>query len=205
MITPLSAWDMHVLIFLKLVLNEYFCISDDKKTICKERQNSEKIWCHDNPQKLGKVYFLKSENVTKFPQKKKKKNQGLWLRQWQKPNKSNRMLCLHKTAIKKSEILQYESRHHRIHCSFYFFILSLLFILFFFFKPNTYALPSQLHFTHHHFRCWSDDELWPLNMRPHVDCILREGRKAYMCITLRGKCVNICVNMRHTRDMGGTA
>lgn len=157
------------------------------------------------PQKLGKVYFLKSENVTKFPQKnsfwKKKKK----IRQWQKPNKSNRMLCLHKTAIKKSEILQYESRHHRIHCSFYFFILSLLFILFFFFKPNTYALPSQLHFTHHHFRCWSDDELWPLNMRPHVDCILREGRKAYMCITLRGKCVNICVNMRHTRDMGGTA
>lgn len=138
-------------------------------------------------------------------EKKKKKNQGLWLRQWQKPNKSNRMLCLHKTAIKKSEILQYESRHHRIHCSFYFFILSLLFILFFFFKPNTYALPSQLHFTHHHFRCWSDDELWPLNMRPHVDWILREGRKAYMCITLRGKCVNICVNMRHTRDMGGTA
>lgn len=75
----------------------------------------------------------------------------------------------------------------------------------FFFKPNTYTIPSQLHFTHHHFRCWSDDELWPLNMRPHVDCILREGRKAYMCITLRGKCVNICVNMRHTRDMGGTA
>lgn len=132
--------------------------------------------------------------------KKKKK-----IRQWQKPNKSNRMLCLHKTAIKKSEILQYESRHHRIHCSFYFFILSLLFILYFFFKPNTYALPSQLHFTHHHFHCWSDDELWPLNMRPHVDCILREGRKAYMCITLRGKCVNICVNVRHTRDMGGTA
>lgn len=44
-----------------------------------------------------------------------------------------------------------------------------------------------------------------LNMRPHVDCILGEGRKAYMCITLRGKCVNICVNVRHTRDMGGTA
>lgn len=79
-------------------------------------------------------------------EKKKKKNQGLWLRQWQKPNKSNRMLCLHKTAIKKSEILQYESRHHRIHCSFYFFILSLLFILFFFFSNQTH-MHFPLNFT----------------------------------------------------------
>ena len=45
--------------------------------ICKKRQNSEKIWYYDNPQKLGEVYFLKSKNVTKCPQKnsfrKKKK------------------------------------------------------------------------------------------------------------------------------------
>lgn len=118
MITLLSSWDMHIF------------------AICKKRQNSEKIWYYDNPQKLGEVYFLKSKNVTKCPQKnsfrkkKKKKNWlWLWLRRWQEPNKSNRMLCLHKTAIKKGETLQYESRHHRIHCSFYFFILSLLFIL----------------------------------------------------------------------------
>lgn len=34
---------------------------------------------------------------THFEKKKKK------IRQWQKPNKSNRMLCLHKTAIKKAK------------------------------------------------------------------------------------------------------
>lgn len=74
--------------------------------------------------------------------KKKKK-----IRQWQKPNKSNRMLCLHKTAIKKVKYFNMKAdiTGFTAHFTFSYYHCYLFFIFFFQTKHICTSLSTSLH------------------------------------------------------------